>query len=117
MIPQYLDVVFWLAFGERGLSSEALAHHLSGLPIVKKQQDLNHTPRDSYDFRRCLLMLEACPSIASKLHTMATVSHDWARLVTFWEDLRKIMDQENPDWRTKPYYSARLHRKMQTLRD
>jgi len=82
------EMVVWLAQGNRGLSSEAIFTHLSGLRIRTKpfDQDIKSDhPSDSSDFRRCVEFLNACPTLRPHLHYMATVSPVWAALVRGWD--------------------------------
>lgn len=52
--------VEWLRTGERGLSSEAIAEQMSGLPVGQGYGFSNH-PSDPADLRRCRLLLDRVP--------------------------------------------------------
>lgn len=107
----------WLACGERGSSSEALFTRLSGVNCTSGafygRADANH-PYDPDDFRRCRLMLEACPELAANLRDAAGMSHQWAALVADWENICTTMDGETPGWRS-PHGNAQFAHKTYQL--
>jgi UTP:GlnB (protein PII) uridylyltransferase len=82
----------WLASGERGISSEAIVSHLTGLNILQWQFE-NH-PHDPADLRRCALLLDACPELRAELHRMGEVSGVWKALVSEWDELVSMMWRE-----------------------
>lgn len=83
------DVVRWLAFGERGTSSETIVSYLTGLPV----RDRYH-PIDPADLRRCMLLLDACPSLAARFDEMRNASPEWSRLVDAWPKLTAKLREE-----------------------
>lgn len=85
------EALEWLRTGERGISSEVIFEHLTGLPIQRGRKD---TPNDPDDLRRCRLLLKRVPDFALRLPEMAGVSERWAKLVKVWQRLGEIMDQE-----------------------
>jgi hypothetical protein len=87
----------WLLSGERGVSSEAIVSHLTGIPIGRRHS--MSPPSDPSDLRRCRLMLEAVPELAPRIGEMATVSKQWAAIAAVWDDVCRTMDEECPDWR------------------
>lgn len=87
----------WLRHGERGLSSEAIFSHLTGLTLSRWGAAL--TPADPDDLRRCRLLLEQVPTLRAELHRMAETGTCWARLVPRWDEVCALMDEEAPDWR------------------
>ncbi len=89
----------WLSHGERGLSSEAIFSHLTGLAINGQRRG-GSTPHDPDDLRRCRLLIEQVPAFRSDLHRMAEVSKRWGALVERWDELCALMDSESPNWRT-----------------
>lgn len=95
-LPQ--DALQWLAFGERGISSETILSCLTGANILHMHK-WSH-PYDPADFRRCRLLLEAVPELADRLHMMSAVSPQWAALVRDWHGICTAMDAEIPNWRT-----------------
>lgn len=103
-LPEGLSpgAIKWMAVGERGASSEALFTWLSGVNITRGSMDgVAHTdhPRDPADFRRCRLMLEACPELAAQLNEAAGMSLEWSVLIQLWGTICDTMDAEAPDWR------------------
>lgn len=95
----------WLACGERGASSEALFSRLTGVNCTRGYRDgvakADH-PYDPADFRRCRLMLEACPELEARLNDAAGMSKEWAALIQAWGTLCDTLDAECPGWRN-PY--------------
>ena len=88
----------WLAGGERGLSSETIFTHLTGINALNVRD--KYHPYDPADLRRCRLLLEQVPELVPLFHKMSTASKEWAALVKSWADLCTTMDAESPDWRT-----------------
>lgn len=82
----------WLATGQRGISSEAIASHLSGIPITTRRD----APWDPSDFRRCERLLRTVPAARAEFHRMAEVSAHWARLVDVWDELVALAELEAP---------------------
>ncbi len=78
----------WLKTGERGLSSEAIFSHLTGIPISGPYLS---TPADPCDFRRCQKLFAAVPDFAARLGEMAAVSPAWALLVAHWTEIAALM--------------------------
>jgi hypothetical protein len=87
----------WLRSGERGVSSEAIFEHLTGVPVGDRWGSTY--PADSWDLRRCRLLLEAVPAFRLRLGEMSGACSVWARLVARWDELCALMDEEAPDWR------------------
>lgn len=82
----------WLRHGERGISSEAIFAHLTGVPITRWL----HPPADAGDLGRCRKLLAAVPEFAARLSEMASLDSQWARLVEHWDELCALMDEEAP---------------------
>lgn len=109
------DVAAWIATGERGLSSEAIVGHLTGLRLNQRQREVS-VPYDPDDLRRCVLMLEACPSVRAHFDEMRTASPTWARLVDAWPELIATLDREVPGWRGRaPGIATETYAMMQRL--
>lgn len=106
------QAVQWLATGDRGASSEALFSVLSGFECADGSRSL---PQDPDDFKRCLVMLEACPELSSKLPHMATVNPTWSVLISHWEELKALLEAEAPDWRKSTGSCPQLYERLQAL--
>jgi hypothetical protein len=93
------ELVNWFANGEVGLSSKAIVYHLLGLPEAKSSDfiDFGH-PSDPADLRRCLLLLEAVPSLKDDLHKMSAVSPVWDIYIKNWSKMIELFEEEVPDW-------------------
>lgn len=87
------SAVEWLRSGERGLSSEAIFLHLTGLD-VGEEGDRRPYPLDPADLRRCVLLLDAVPEFAARLDEMRTASTTWSRLVDVWPELVAMLREE-----------------------
>ena len=98
MTPLLPITVFtnWLAFGERGLSSDAIVSTLTGTRVGRRTT--TDYPFDPSDFRRCVLLLEAVPVARFAFPAMREVSPVWARLVDAWDELEALAVSEVPDW-------------------
>lgn len=83
---------YWLTFGERGMSSEAIVKKLAYGHGV----DAFYYPSDPSDFRRCELLLRMVPTLRVSLPLMASVSGNWANLVGRWAEVAKSMEEECP---------------------
>lgn len=93
----------WLATGERGMSSEAMFFHLTGIKCTRgraSRDDRTAHPYDPADLRRCRLLLEQVPELQILLPKMASLSGPWARLIRDWDVICSTMDAEAPNWRT-----------------
>ncbi len=81
----------WLKHGERGLSSEAIFSHLSGIPLGR----YGSPPADVGDYKRCRKLLAMVPEFASRFGEMANVSVEWALLVEHWDAIGALVDRGN----------------------
>ena len=87
-----MSMTTWLAEGERGLSSEAIA--LTALGVHPIGHDASW-PRDPDDLRRCLLLLEAVPeTFEHGLLVLAERCPKWAALVKVWDRLSETLRSE-----------------------
>lgn len=89
-----IQAIEWLRTGERGVSSEGIFGHLTGIPIYQGRPS---PPTDPSDFRRCRLLVQAVPSFRSKLPRMAELGPQWKAIVDHWDELCAIMDEEIPN--------------------
>lgn len=94
----------WLANGDRGLSSEAIAHRLFGFPVAPINAVV--TPRDPSDFARCQKLLDSVPEAAERLDEMRSVSVKWAGLVDHWNSLARLYREEAPSGTAPKLYAA-----------
>ena len=86
------SMTMWLAIGERGLSSEAIA--LTTLDLEPSSYRA-WWPLDPADLRRCLLLLEAVPETREKgLLVLAERCPRWAALVKVWDHLSETLRSE-----------------------
>ncbi len=86
------SITMWLAVGERGLSSEAIALTTLGLRPTGRRASW---PLDPADLRRCLLLLEAVPETRENgLLVLAKRCPRWAALVKVWDRLSETLRSE-----------------------
>lgn len=87
----------WLANGERGLSSNAIATKLSGLDCMLYEPHgwtlLPH-PSDPDDFQRCMKLLNQVPEFRERLYEMKDVSEVWSHLVDNWDGFERLYYEE-----------------------
>ncbi len=103
----------WLVSGERGSSSQYIFHCLTGAPGLA---DSNKPyPRDPADFRRCRLLLEQVPEFRDQFSTMSEKSVKWSALIRHWEWMNRVMDEENPDWRSGGGSSPALYKLIKEI--
>ena len=87
-----MSMTMWLAVGERGLSSEAIALTALGLEPTGFRASWPHDPAD---LRRCLLLLEAVPDARENgLMALAKRCPKWAALVKVWDRLSETLRSE-----------------------
>lgn len=99
------DKVFvWFSTGERGISSEAMACAVCGMPVNETWAKFGNHPKDPDDFRRCVLFLKAVPEARGCLDLVAQLSEIWARLVARWDELESILAEELPSGRAIRLY-------------
>lgn len=94
----------WIRNGERGLSSEAIVDHLAHHPLARARDRGSH-PRDASDLRRCVLLLDAVPTLRPLLPHMAEVSAEWAALVDHWDELEATLHREMEQHRCPDTYA------------
>lgn len=107
------QAVFWLATGERGLSSNTLFTFLTGVDATKNGE--RHYPHDAGDFARCRKLIEQCPELAALLPRVATAGREWAAIVEHWQALCDTMDEEAPLWREKRGWGHKTTRMIQNI--
>jgi len=103
-------VMDWMATGEVGASSRAMAFYLSGLPCDGSY------PLDPDDFNRCLKLLAAVPELRERLPQMAAVSKSWAALVERWDDIEAtFINEAGLNW-SKAQNAPKTFRLMSQVR-
>jgi hypothetical protein len=108
----------WIGRGERGLSSEAIVHRLTGVNLSGRRWSGTDHPADPSDFRRCELLLRQVPLARLMFPLMRDVSPTWARFIDEWDDLVALAEEEAPGiFDGPPRGSApRLYERMQDIR-
>lgn len=90
-----IEATNWLASGERGISSNTIFTHLTGVDALR-DWGMDH-PHDPADFRRCRLLVAQVPELRPLLPRMADVSPVWAALVNRWDEICACMDTAPAD--------------------
>lgn len=108
------EAAAWLASGERGVSSNTIFEHLTGISATGDWGS-GH-PHDPADLRRCRLLLEQVPELRPLFQRMAEVSPTWAALVARWGELCATMDLECPDWRDTGWRAEKTYQLMREIR-
>jgi len=85
----------WLAFGERGVSSNTMFTVITGINAMSGWNYYSH-PLDPDDFRRCENLLRAVPEFREKLTLVSSISDIWRKLVENWGKIISLMEQESP---------------------
>lgn len=78
--------MFWLNYGEKGMSSETMWNCLMG----NKNFSVNH-PYDPSDFRRCHSLLEMVPEWRLRLDEVSKLSKQWKNLTKNWDKLTEML--------------------------
>ena len=102
----------WLATGSRGMSSNAIFTHLTGVDACRGS-NLTFFPLDPSDFARCQLLLEQVPELQVLFPKMATLSAKWAKLVELWPKILAAMEEEAPEWRKQKGEANKAYAIMQ----
>lgn len=108
----------WLEYGERGESSNAMAHSMwTDRPVGWiVSRNVEAYPHDPDDFRRCLLLLDMVPEFVPRLPIMARVNPVWAALVRHWGDISIQFVREAGDaWRTEPKGAPKTYELMKEV--
>ena len=97
-----MSITMWLALGERGISSEAIALTSLGVQPIGYRASWPHDPGD---LRRCLLLLEKVPESREKgLLVLAKRCSKWAALMNVWDRLSETLRSEIGE--TLPQYGS-----------
>ena len=101
----YPGLMNWRLYGEHGVSSEAIADRLQYGRTSPRFRGGNY-PCDPGDFRRCELLLDAAPLMRLDLHLMAEESPAWAALVSRWDEIAALAEEECPSYKASRRGSA-----------
>lgn len=110
------NLMRWLASGERGISSNTMVTHLTGIN-VRGCYGFRNEPSDPDDLARCRKLLEQVPELQPLFTRMATCSGPWSELVANWQELCDLMDSESPSWREGRGSAPKVYKRMQELID
>ena len=80
----------WLRGDSAGLSAKTIVVCLTGLDLLGRWD--RFPPVDGHDFKNCLSLLKAVPSLRPLLPQMAGESTVWARLVQHWSTLEALVE-------------------------
>lgn len=80
----------WLHNGERGLSSEYVAHHMSGVETRPSH------PHDYDDLRRVILLIDRIPEWAPRMKELSGVP-GWEKIAARWDDIVTAVITADPE--------------------
>jgi len=100
----------WLATGRQGTSSLTIFSRMTGKEIEREDH-----PHDPDDLCRCRRLLDEVPEFQPRLPEMAAVSPVWAGLVSAWDELCVLMDEEAPDWRVGKGRTPKTNTRMKAI--
>lgn len=83
----------WLKTGRRGVSSEAIFSHMTGIPLNKDMSP----PYDVGDYKRCRDLLVAVPEFSARIGEMATVGTLWRIVVEHWDSIGMLIERGDSD--------------------
>jgi hypothetical protein len=87
----------WLANGRRGISSNTIFTHLTGIDALSGHPP--SYPRDPSDLDRCIALLVQVPELRERFVNMMECSPEWARLVSHWDEIEKThLDEVGLGW-------------------
>jgi hypothetical protein len=105
----------WLAGGSRGVSSNTIVQHLTGIQTLRGWSP--DVPADPDDFDRCLRLFRDVPLLRFELYRMASLSPKWAALVDNWEAIEvSHLDEVGLGW-TKAREAPRTYALMRNVFD
>lgn len=109
------NLVRWLANGDRGVSSNTIVTHMTGINCLGVLDGA--PPQDPSDFIRCRKLIDSVPEIKDEFHRMSSCSPAWGRLVDQWNELCDMLDSECPNRKNGEGWSRKTYRRMQELID
>ena len=101
----------WIVGEDTGLSAIAIWSSMMGV----QPEDGFSTPSDPTDLGRSLRLLELVPEWKARISEMAIHGREWAALVSHWEELHQLMDDEvGIDW-SKGNSALRTYERMKAI--
>lgn len=86
-------VLEWMARGETGLSSEAMAYCAAGIERTGFWTGTEH-PHDVSDLRRCFQLVEQVPEVRHYFSDIACLSDQWHAIIGNWDELLSMFQAE-----------------------
>ena len=106
-------ILQWLATGEKGISSEAIAFKMAG--VVPGRSWSTH-PYDPSDFKQCLKLVNFIPEIRSRLDEMRSISREWNAIIEHWKEIEECFMGEVAEWLTAEHSDKRAHKTYELMR-
>ena len=106
-------MIQWLANGRRGVSSETIFTHLTGVD-ARGSYPLDY-PHDPSDLMRCERLLRQCPELRAKMHRMGELSPVWQQLVAEWDSLVALVINEAPSWMDGKGSAPKAYKRMREI--
>lgn len=106
--------LLWITSDDTGMSSQHIWAHMMGGKAKPP-----FAPLDPDDFGRCYRLLCRVPEWRARIGEMAQYSKEWAGLVSAWDELTALWEEEigtGFDRRNHNGSAPRLYARMQQLR-
>lgn len=101
----------WIVGEDTGISSIAIWSTMMGV----QPEEGFCAPSDPSDLGRCLRLLELVPEWKERISEMAIHGREWAALVSQWDELHQLMDDEvGIDW-SKGNSALRTYERMKAI--
>lgn len=100
----------WIAGHDTGVSSKTIWATMMGV----KPRWSSH-PHDAADLGRCLRLLEVIPEWIPRMPEMRAVSREWAAILTHWDELAALMEEEVGIDLTKGDRAPRTYARMKEI--
>lgn len=88
------ELAAWIAQGERGSAADTIVEHLTGI-VVCTADSFGTYPRTSTELWQCLLLLEAVPTLRTRLCELRRLGPEWSVIVEHWYELEALIMEES----------------------
>lgn len=103
-------ILRWLAAGQIGSSSKAMAACIAGIEITHARH-----PHDPADFNHCLMFLDAVPEAREHLYKVSELSEYWTAIISNFEQIEcSFIDEVGLDW-SKGKHAPITHKLMKSI--
>lgn len=90
-------ILEWVALGNTGVSSKAMAFCAAG--IENECAFGNHAPSDPSDFNRCLMLVHMVPEVRDSFDKISKLTSQWQGVIENWDLIEKtFVGEVGFDW-------------------